>query len=420
MPSTSGTNPDRPARSKILRGIRQITDEPLFAAFIWLTISIVAVALIGLLLVACTDLIVVDVQRVVDQLTTLAAITLLASITLSFVSKGINKSWVLAFGVLSIGALLVPTNDLIRIVLVTARGETDFENLFVPHATSQGRKEAVQDRAHALYGEVMSARFGIECENNSVQEILEFLKRDQNIDESRARELYRMSVGTSMSEDCEAHTVETIVRFLAVEEEKEMLHLVDDRGLLHVLATIGSDGEREKLLFDHVGDERFRADMQFLRAEGLVRFMYDDMGTIQLTSAGHSVLTRAGVDVATASGDPVTESSSEANNAIELRNDYYSELHSLGYGGNRFPFAINEGGYYTLDVSGLRGIDPMVELFRRADNSDDLTSVGADDDGGSGLSSHLSSWLEAGDYVLDIMEFDGDIGEVVVTIRRER
>ena len=105
------------------------------------------------------------------------------------------------------------------------------------------------------------------CEDNAVQVINDLLPNSAS-----PHALYGAVIRVQATDECGSDTVETILRFLTDEEEKEMLHVVQDRGLLDVLAAIGSDDDRPALLLDNISNERFRADLQFLRAEGLIGF----------------------------------------------------------------------------------------------------------------------------------------------------
>ena len=75
MPVNPDGNPEFGALNRLLRGILQGADQPLFVSFIILTLSTVGATLIGLLLIASTSLTVISVQRLTGQLITLAAIT---------------------------------------------------------------------------------------------------------------------------------------------------------------------------------------------------------------------------------------------------------------------------------------------------------------------------------------------------------
>ncbi len=374
------------SRLKALRDLLWNADEPLLMIFACLTVGIFVVAAIGLFLVIFSALSVADVQRIVSQLTVLAAITLVAAITVGVLAKSSAKFWILVVGLFSVGAFILPTNDLIRIALVAFRGETNFQSLFLGHdASSEGRKAAAHDRAVALHREVEHSRSLAACEN---------------------------SVDSVTSNECEHAIVETIARFLRSEEEEEMLHVVRDRGLVDLLAELSNESRRSRLLFDNVGNERFRSDLYFLRAEGLVRFLYDDIGSIRLSPTGDALLVRAGRNI-TSDGRPGVVP--VETGITEVAGFYNREL-EIGPSGNVLAFTVAETAGYTIDVIGFDGIDPQVELFSRDD--DHTGPIATDDDGGSGLNSQLSINLDSdAQYSLDVSEYNGIPGKVLITFR---
>ena len=420
MAANQESNPEPRALHKLLRGLLQDADQPLFVSFIILTLSTVGVALIGLLLIASTSIHVISIQRLANQLITLAAITLIGAITCSFFVKSQAKVWVLALGFLSIGALIVPTNDLIRIVLAAARTDTDFQSLYPAHdATSHGRKEAAQDRAQALYREIADMRRNGACEDSAVEVIDNILRNSDQDEPANAHDLYDAVTQVQATDACASDTVATIVRFLTDEDEKEMLHIVQDRGLMDVLAAIGAANERPVLLFDNVGNERFRADLEFLRAEGLIRFLYNDWNTIRLTPVGRRVTARAGVDVTTTSSALATYSTAPEANSLVLTDGFYTRTHIIGPGDNVYEWNVPSSAYYTLDIIALGGIDPVLQLYSGMDNGDARQLVHENDDGGNGLNARLAVQLEQGRHFLVVSEYSGATGQVVVNIRQE-
>ena len=376
-----------------LRDMLSNTRRPLLAVYAWLTIGILAVGFTGLLLVVFQDTQVVDVQRIVRQLTLFAAITLVASITVEFLSKGIAKGWVLVFGLSAIGALILPTNDLIRIALVAVHGETDFRNLFLQHdSRPRGRKEAVHERAVALHRELEEVRSGQACQVR--------------------QQCSGPDIGINR---CEESMVQAIVRFLTSEDEREMLRVVEGRNLLDLLDRLRDAAERSRLLVDHAGRESFRADLYFLRAQGLVAFPYDDIGSIELTPIGRSVLRRAGIEA----GPAGEVTSRGARDGVPTTiSDFHREELPVGPAGNTFTFTVGRDALYTLDVVGFGDVDPLVRLLRRRGSGHDV--VGEDDDSGYGLSARLSVELEQSTtYILDVSDYSRMSGTVLITLRGE-
>jgi hypothetical protein len=86
---------------------------------------------------------------------------------------------------------------------------------------------------------------------------------------------------------------------------------------------------------------------------------------------------------------------------------------TIAYPGHRvrYPFAISYPRTVNIYVNGA-GLDPTVAVYNAYGSQ-----IGFNDDGGSGLDSHLVLTLAPGDYFIEVAGFSSSTGPYTVTIQ---
>jgi hypothetical protein len=322
-----------------------------------------------------------------------------------------QSPFVLAFGVFLIGALIVPSRDIVKFALIASGSDRSYETFFRSGGSGADLAGRSTDVANKILTELSQARF---MEPLSPED----RKRAVQIVESEVRK----------------------------EREITLLEQVRGRGAMEALKAAADDVER--WVYKYGEEEKFIEDLRYLRSEDLISFAYEDLETIKITALGRTVLDRAsaeavGPSVSLASRQPDARNqrlqTTATSQPLRTRNlcppdamnlpDATVEL--LSEEGHKVQlellpsyarFSVKESASYQIDVkvdvsSPNNQVDP--ELILMKINSDGgCTLVGADDDGGTGLDSSLLTNLELGDYLIVASSISFDEGFAVIFLRK--
>lgn len=334
--------------------------------------------------------------RSAELLLTLAATGLVVAI----VGRAQNP-FVLAFGIFLIGALIVPSRDIVRFALIAFGSDKDYESFFQSATSGTDLAGRSTDVASKILTELSQAGF---------MATLDPAPRKQAI------------------------------RIVAAEVRKEreitLLEQVGARGALDTLQATASD--IEGWVYKYGKKDKFNEDLRYLRSEGLVSFAYDDLDTINITSLGRDVLGRAAtgpfratVPVAARGADRIYDQSTsrqfdcptDISRLQNVSNELLSSggrLMKLELETNYIGFVVPETSNYRFDVEvddpEDKTTDPVLMLYNLTPDKECIF-LSEDDDGGGDLNSRLALRLEPGTYLIGTFTV-GNEGDVRVSVKK--
>jgi hypothetical protein len=344
------------------------------------------------------------------------------ALVVAFISRAQNPL-VLGVGILLIGALIVPSTDIVRFAIIVSGSDKRIQDFFVSTRTGKSQRNRDVDVARQI----------------TIQ-----LKQDGLI---------------QVSGEQEVRTVDVIARELGRDRRLELLDQIEKRGSLRILREIQADNNRE-WIYKYGNDEKFKDDLSYLRTEGVISYVYEDYDTIQLTSLGNDVLNLEGDVVNMESGgtsffpfgfgDSSPESPSLGATAlltdscppeeggdpevikIEISADgqksvlqsvtptwlyFVVDEESSDVAGDDTETVVQSTEYKPFDiaVNADPGVDPKIYLFRaRDDGSCEL--IGQDDDSGGGFNSRLQISLRKSKYYIAIRNLRNE-GNITTYVR---
>lgn len=308
--------------------------------------------------------------RSTELLLKLAAVGLV----ITLIGKAQNV-FVTAFGIFLIGALIVPSHDIVRFALLASGSDRDYnDGLF-------------------------TARAGADLEGRSSDVAAKILNE---------LEQYSL-VRDPLEVEDRKFAIEIIQEEIRKEREITLLEQVRGRGALAALEGLAADPPGT--VYKYSKDEKFIDDLRYLRSEGLIRFAYDNVDAVGLTGLGRAVLRRVNPvdaealfpqrsDLTRAARPPSLLIEGECPVASDSTLDLLQAGVELRIGSEAqyLRFQVDESGTYTIGVAASRGpgpVDPLMYLLRRIDD-DGCSQVLVDDDGGDGLNSRAQVPLETG------------------------
>jgi len=350
--------------------------------------------------------------RTARVLVSLGAIGLIVSM----VGRSQN-GFVLAFGVFLIGALIVPSSDIVRFALI-ASGHEEAYNKLVSHSNRgtdhSGRNSDVANKIIFAFEREL-------IQNSSL-----------NLGDHAARK----------------RAQEIIIREINVEHEIALIEQIKSNGSFQTLDALSQN--KQEWMYKYNDNRSFIEDLIILRSEGIVDFAYDDVESVKVTDLGSRIVSRARVQRSSSSFvddraipypvivdvEPPAESEiifdcdrliEQAVNLSSLVSTEDTQSMVVGSDTKYFKFEILNGevGHHTISVnvpsSGdniNQNVDPIVELYVQR-NSDECDYVDHDDDGGDFLNSQLSQFMRQGLYLLAVRSIGAE-GEVNVSITKDR
>ena len=319
-----------------------------------------------------------------------------------------NNPFVLAFGVFLIGALIVPSNDLVRFALIASGSEKRYQDFL--EATSAGADLA--GRSSDVASKILT-----ELETNGLISL--------ETTENRKR------------------AITIIEREIRNEREITLLEQVKAFGAFDALKAISDNVD--EWIYKYSDESRFLDDLRYLRSENLIAFPYDDYHSTEVTLLGQSVLRREFHRSPTTSGlraserreDPLESTLLDLMNLIDCPFDpgavpfFTQELtgsegreFSLGERSEYMAFQVTSDGNYQIDLEATSprnsepqsDVDPVIWLFEM--QGEQCRAIGLDDDGGTSLNSQLILRLQENSvYVIDASTIAGS-GLVVAKVSR--
>lgn len=334
--------------------------------------------------------------RSAELMLTLAA----TSLVVAMIGRAQNP-FVLTFGILLIGALIVPSGDLVKFALIASGSDKTYGSF----SQSAGSGTDLAGRSTDVANKILTE---LDLNDFLLPLVVE-----------------RRKVAIIIVED-------------EVRKEREitLLEQVRARGALDALKAM--DNDVEGWVYKYGSEEKFVEDLRYLRSEDLLSFAYDDLDTIDVTLLGETVLARAdpesagGLDSgASLSADSTAfpRASSEqfgCPSDFERFPDVSNELKSaegrlmnLERGFQYMRFEVDNGGNYRIDVKVISEwtVDPILEVFYLAD-ADNCIFLGDDDDGGDDLNSRMLIQLEPGKYLIATKTLSPIEGDVRVSVAR--
>lgn len=163
-----------------------------------------------------------------------------------------QNAFVLAFGILLIGALIVPSKDLVQMALIASGSNDEYQG-----SGSQPRGGVdLAGRSSDVASKIV-----LDLENQGL-----------------------MPVGQLKE------ALPIITRRLTEEQEITLVEQIVSRGALSALQNVGNN--LDQWMYRYGQNEEFIADLRFLRSESLISYAYDDISSAVVTPLGERVLQR--------------------------------------------------------------------------------------------------------------------------------
>lgn len=187
--------------------------------------------------------------------------------------SGERNGLVVVIGLLLVGALIVPTKDMMRIYLAATNSERQLDDFY---GDSGGGPE-LRGRDYQL-----------------ASTIVDVLEQAGLVVEDSASDLSRADMYWLVEEEIVHERVTTL------------LERTRSRGALELLARIHA-GQVAQASYRYGSDDRHISTIQFLRNASLISYIYDDLDSIEVTALGVRILQRAVEDGFSAPGLGTTD-----------------------------------------------------------------------------------------------------------------
>ena len=305
--------------------------------------------------------------RAVQLSLTLAA----TALVISLIAKSSRNSFVIVFGLFLVGALIVPTNDIIRFALVASGSDRSISDFLISPrgGTTKPRDARSGDLAVLLFDDLL---------------------RSDYIDVQQRSDIVRL-----------------ISNRLASDQIGQALSEVKQRDAYDLLKAIESN-EYLSFRYRHFQNQKFMDDLLYLHQEDIISIAYDDYDTVALTDFGRSMFPGESVET-----DECPSLGSVGDNGA------YTQSLYLGPGAVCRSFMVEEDGLYAIQVGLDSFVDTVISLDRAdSDGESNRQTVGEDDDGGCFQDSLLLvDLMSQYRYFLTIRSFGGgEEGQVDVLI----
>ena len=266
-------------------------------------------------------------------------------VVVAFVGRA--KHWSVFFvGLLLVGAILLPVSDVVRYFLIWTGREQSYELLF---------------------GQVKSGTDVTGRSSDLAGKIIQTLEEREAIRNARPEDRKRF--------------VRYVVEDIDNDKIITLRELITARGAFPTLELM-SEPESRNIAILKFGDERrFVDDVRFLRSEGLIKYPYEDIESIEITTLGEETLrtsaAEAGeLEACLVSMEVAHDISESISNGIRV---------PVGPGRSFYKFRVGgDAPQAEIRVTGLAGADPVFRLDKVARESEQTTRmcelIGEDDD----------------------------------------
>lgn len=302
-----------------------------------------------------------------------------------------QNAFVLAFGIILIGALIVPSKDLVQIALIASGSDGEYESM-------SGSSSGGGDLAGRSTDVASKIILGLE-------------------------EATLMTLN-------EAYQRKRALRIItdAIREEQEitLLEQVVSRGALSALQNV--DENLQEWVYKYGQNEDFISDLRFLRSERLITYAYNDISSVEVTTLGHAVLQRKFHDPIVLLEDPLVSAGNSSSCDLDLRQIPQvpaQALTSLGYDLNievttqEFQFTPSDAARYRITLDADDTADPVLYLTdMQAGNVSYCTLVAYNDDSNTTLNSTIEVYLNPQPYVIELHSFDDRTGLATLKIEQ--
>lgn len=351
--------------------------------------------------------------RSVELMLTLAATGLVVAI-IGRVEK--PNPFVLTFGILLIGALIVPSNDIVRFALIATGSDKSYASFFQSGRSGSDLAGRSTDVANKILTELNQAGF----------------------------------TGTLAPERRKV-AVDIIESEVKKEREITLLDQVRSRGAMETLQATTSDLER--WIYKYSAKEKFIDDLRYLRSENLISFPYDDVDSIAITQLGRTVLERKRIEDASLSTSGSLACPPGAVNAPDVTTALLSsegQLTPLRQDFDYVRFLVNDPADYLIKVIAQRSeateqeeqdtgtpdleadteqqdleeylgfapLDPFLQVIRQMDDGT-CVFLFEDDDSADNLNASLLLNLVEGTYLIGTRTISPTEGNATVFVTKE-
>jgi hypothetical protein len=324
-----------------------------------------------------------------------------------------HSPWSMTFGLIIIGALIVPTSDIVRFILLITGSDRTYAEFYQRDSPKRIRFDA----------NLGAKKAGDRCQVDLVDDIILYRIEER----LRKANLIRIYSTESPPEQPKSETdilheiiTEELIGYMA----RESITNVVARGAADTLQAIASDdGIAFQTAFQDA--DGIREHVVFLRSEGLVEFPFDRVHLATLTDFGRvAFLKIAGAGDSSVSIQDEECASRLARPGILPRRRYVpppsSEvglIAALGEtvvrtGGSEptwLRFTVREEASYTIRASAQQSVSPLGDPHLYLFNSEG-TLINSDDDGGrtdlDAYASQLVETLASGEYIIGVRDLD--------------
>lgn len=375
-------------------------------------------------LTACVHLMVVDYDAAAwERFRTLELFAMIGAIgVVVAIVSGSANAFVLTFGIAIIGALIVPTKDMVALALLVTNSDRSANDFITRESDGVEFRGRDTDLANKIIENLQSASLatGTPFGSGSVQ-TAGFLP--VNLDPSSRKTAEQV-----------------IVSAIQQERVKTALERVRFRGATNMLLALRNE-EFESYLYRFGNEAEFVEDLQTLRRQGLVSFSYSDISGAEIEPLGASVaclhegsnleacepshIVPAGAggaafpDASTALFALPSSVLGEVDSVLEACANDPGQFIGVDFDGSAIngigtffrSFAIAPGTTNRLSIwltaqEGTTSIDPYLVLLKQLGGTCEV--VERNDDSPSGLDSLIEATVTEGNYLIVATNFSGD------------
>lgn len=350
-------------------------------------------------------------MRTVELFAMLAALGVIVAV----VSQTKN-GFVIVFGVLLIGALIVPTIDMVSFARLAMGRDAELEQ----SVGSANDGAEIRGRDTDLANNILAKLEG-----------LEVIRENNAVDVPGTR---RQTLIPDVPKGARSNSVREIELALREERMKTNLERLRYRGALNLLLAMappdeenGSKDEFQTYVYRFGKEDDFLDDIQTLRQQELVRFSYDDVSGAAVTELGKQVICLHRTnDAVSCAAQGINERDQVARGIFNSRGEQisaavaqcdesYQSIPAIDFTVDRAAISTPASRRFTLDreqrvsVSLDRRVgsgDPFLYIFEQNDGT--CRSVAEDDDGGIDLNARIEEGLSAGNYVVVALSLSGE------------
>jgi len=351
--------------------------------------------------------------RVSQVALTVMAVSVIVALIVRF-----RNVWGLTFGLIVIGALIVPANEIVRFLLLITGSEREYRALYTPEAQYKIRETDSRDCIVYVDDRIIE---------RLRRQIYPYLK-DSGSDQSSI-------ISHFNSNNFVDEVMDILAREIYFYTARDAVNTATAGGSFESFKAV-AQGNAQAFTTAHRANDLLYDQFLLLRAEGLISFPFDRMGSAVLTPLGQ--VAYAHMTESQLAGEPITDGPgksleacgrqavasfgdespsvpSDRSGFVQLIVDHNEPVRvaNTNNGLGWLLVDIDELGTFRIDVRATESNqDPIAFLY---DEQGEL--LGSDDDSGGGLNSRFERVLQPGLHFIAVRNLRTGVAQFDVRIR---